>query len=98
MEKKPRTYSNAYLLTVDGTALTRARIGRKMGQDEVVQLMGGGVNKSSLCRWEMGKLQPSPERLWKLVDLFGTNDFVRLNGKAVLTAEEIEVVRKLREG
>jgi hypothetical protein len=33
-----------------------------------------------------------------LVDLLGTHDFVRLNGKAVLTAEEIEVVRKLREG
>jgi ribosome-binding protein aMBF1 (putative translation factor) len=91
-------WSKSYLLTVDGAGLTKARTDRDWGQDEVAAKMAEGMNASTVCRWEMGKLQPSPENLWKLVDLFGTTDFVRLNGRAVLTAEEIEVVRKLREG
>jgi transcriptional regulator with XRE-family HTH domain len=88
----------AYLLTVDGAALTKARFKSQLSMEDVVQQLGVGVNKSSVSRWEQGVLNPSPERLWKLVDIFGTQDFIRLNGKAVLTAEEIEVVRKLREG
>ena len=88
----------AYLLTVDGAALSKARCDCQLSMDDVVQRLGEGMNKSAVSRWETGMLHPSPERLWKLVDLLGTNNFVRLNGKAVLTAEEIEVVRKLREG
>jgi len=113
-----------YLLTVDGAALTKARMKSNLSLEKVVQRFGEGMNKSTVSRWEQGVLNPSPERLWKLVELFGTNDFVRLNdkatiteaeelvlrglrrelvigrlnGKAVLTAEEIEVVRKMREG
>ena len=98
MEKKAHTYKTANLLTVDGAALTKLRVDRQMSLFEVVQNLGDGVNQSSVSRWEQGTLQPSPKRLFALVDLFGTNSFVRLNGKAVLTSEEIEVVRKLREG
>ena len=43
-------------------------------------------------------MQPSLKRLFKLVEILGTENFIRLNGRAVLTTEEIEVVRKLREG
>ena len=96
MLTKSHSGSAIFLLAVDGAALTQARCDRHLGQDEVAQFVG--KDKSTVCRWEMGRSQPSPAILWKLVDLFGTNDFVRLNGKAVLTAEEIEVVRKLREG
>ena len=85
-----------FLLTADGSALTKARCGKRLGQDEVAQSLG--VNKSTISRWEQGLTQPSQEKVFAMVDLFGTNDFVRLNGKAVLTAEEIEVVRKLRDG
>ena len=98
MAKKGYNPKTAYLLTVDGAALTKARFKSQLSMEEVVQRLGAGVNKSSVSRWEQNVLQPSAERLWKLVDLFGTQDFIRLNGKAVLTAEEIEVVRKLREG
>lgn len=88
--------TTSYLLTANGAALTRARIKKGMGQEDVAQQMG--LNRSTICRWEQGFSQPSQDRVFELVDLFGTNDFVRLNGRAVLTAEEIEVVRKLREG
>ena len=87
-----------YLLTVDGNALTKARFKSQLSMEDVVQRLGEGMNKSTVSRWEMGILNPSPDRLWKLVDLFGTQNFIRLNGKAVLTAEEIEVVRKMRDG
>ena len=94
---KPKQYSKTSLLTVDGEALTSARFARQLSLGDVAAKLDG-CNASSVSRWEQGKLNPSVERIFKLVDLFGTNDFVRLNGKAVLTSEEIEVVRKLREG
>jgi transcriptional regulator with XRE-family HTH domain len=96
MGTQPKTSVEPYLLTVDGAALTASRVNAQLRQDEVAQRIG--VDKSTVCRWEMGRSHPIPERLWQLVELLGTNDFVRLNGKAVLTADEIEVVRKLREG
>lgn len=89
--------SRQSLLTVDGAVLSDARIAAQMSVLEVAAKLDG-CNQSSVSRWEQGKLNPSVERIFKLIDLFGTNDFVRLNGKAVLTSEEIEVVRKLREG
>ena len=98
MATKKHQYSSTYLLTVDGASLTRARLAKGFGVADVVKELGDGMNKSTVSRWETGMLQPSPQRLFALVDLFGANDFVRLNGKAVLTSEEIEVVRKLREG
>ena len=119
-----RQYSASNLLTVDGAALSLARINSQLSMEDLVQRLGEGMNKSTVSRWEQGILQPSQERLFALVELFGTNDFVRLNdkatiteaeelvlrglrrelvigrlnGKVLLTAEEIEVVRKMREG
>ena len=69
-----------------------------MSLGEVVRNLGDGVKQSSVEPMGTRNAEPIPKRLFALVDLFGTNDFVRLNGKAVLTSEEIEVVRKLREG
>ena len=91
-------YKTTYLLTVDGASLTKARLKKRMSLDDVAQKIGDGVNQSSVSRWETSVIQPSPERLFALIDILGTNNFVRLNGRAVLTSEEIEVVRKLREG
>jgi DNA-binding XRE family transcriptional regulator len=88
--------NTVYLLTVDGAALTVARVDRGLDQQKVAEQVG--VNKSTVCRWEQGFTQPSQPVAFALVELLGTDNFVRLNGKAVLTAEEIEVVRKLREG
>jgi DNA-binding transcriptional regulator YiaG len=96
MENKKKAGYLTYLLTVDGAALTRARTGKPLGQDDVAQHLG--INKSQVCRWEMEKTQPSQPQVFALVDLLGTDNFVRLNGRAVLTTEEIEVVRRLREG
>ena len=87
-----------YLLTVDGNALTKARMKKGLSLEKMVQRLSDGLNKSTVSRWEQSVLNPSPKRLWKLVDILGTQNFIRLNGKAVLTAEEIEVVRKMREG
>lgn len=94
---KPKQHSKTSLLSVDGKALTAARIRVGMSVGEVAERIPG-CNKSSVSRWEQDKLVPSQERIFVLVDVYGTFDFVRLNGRAVLTTEEIEVVRKLREG
>jgi transcriptional regulator with XRE-family HTH domain len=96
MLNKSTQYSATNLLTVDGAELTKARIRANLTLGDVAAKLSG-CNQSSVSRWEQEKLTPSVERIFLLVDLFGTNDFVRLNGKAVLTSEEIEVVRKLRE-
>jgi transcriptional regulator with XRE-family HTH domain len=84
------------LLTVDGATLTAARVAKRLGQDEVARHVG--KDKATISRWEQGLTRPSQDKVFELVELLGTNSFVRLNGKAVLTSEEIEVVRKLREG
>ncbi len=96
MLTESQSRSATALLTVDGAALTKARCDRGLGQDEVARQIG--KDKATVCRWEQGFTRPSQQKVFELVELFGTNDFVRLNGKAVLTTEEIEVVRKLREG
>ena len=90
------TSSKSYLLTVDGASLTKARTDKHLGQDEVARSVG--KDKATISRWEQEFTRPSQEKVFELVELLGTNNFVRLNGKAVLTSEEIEVVRKLREG
>jgi transcriptional regulator with XRE-family HTH domain len=92
------SYRGAYLLTIDGAELTKARVAAGLRGEDVATRLGDGANKSTVSRWEQGQLQPSQERLFALVELFGTHSFVRLNGKAALTREEIDAVRKLREG
>lgn len=95
---KPNSSKNSIrnLLTVDGKALTDARLAARVSQEQVAQRIG--INKAKLSRWEQSQLMPSLEHIDALVAVLGTYSFVRLNGKAVLTAEEIEAVRKLREG
>jgi predicted transcriptional regulator len=92
---KPKQYSKTSLLSVDGEALTSARVNAQMSVGDVAKKLNG-CNQSSVSRWEQGKLIPSQERIFALVEMYGTFNFVRLNGRAVLTAEEIEAVRKLR--
>jgi transcriptional regulator with XRE-family HTH domain len=96
MEVTGKKYSATVLLTADGPELTKARINKNLRLEDVAQRLGDGVNRSSVSRWEQGKIQPSMERLFALVKILGTYDFVRLNGKAILTQKEIEAVRKLR--
>ena len=90
-------YCRTSLLAVDGAALTKARIAAGLSVGDVADRIPR-CDKGKVSRWETGVLMPSPERLWRLVEMLGTRDFIRLNGKAVLTWEEIEAVKKLREG
>lgn len=125
-----RYYSTQQLLTVNGEALTKARIAAKLPVEKAAAAIG--VNPGYISKWEQGKLIPSLERILKLVDLYKTHRFVRLNprvvlteleaaalgerfsgrklftktvtttfklnGEMILTPEEIEVVKGLREG
>lgn len=82
------------LLTVDGYALTQLRIKAGMPMSVLVKHFPG-CNKSTISRWEQGIWNPSEERLWKLVEIFGTTEFIRLNGKVVVTGEEVEELSKM---
>lgn len=88
----------AYLLAVDGSLLTQARIDSQLSCEAVAHRIGGGIHKSTISRWERGVKNPPLSSLFELVELFGTNDFVRLNEKAVVTEQEKEVIRGLRDG
>jgi transcriptional regulator with XRE-family HTH domain len=94
MEKKRKNNYAVYLLTANGAALTKARLRKRLAQEEVAQRVG--IDKSTICRWEQGVIQTPQDKVFQLVELLGTDDFVRLNGKVVLTKEEIEAVRQLR--
>lgn len=61
---------------IDPVRLSNARLAREMSLEEVAEALGDGCNKSSVSRWEQGVLNPSKDRVHKLVDLYGTNDFV----------------------
>lgn len=67
-------------LMVDGAKLTEARISAGMRLEDVVIALGDGCNRSSVSRWERGKLNPSEERVLKMIDIFKRGDFV-LGGK-----------------
>ena len=70
-------YRNKFI--VDGAKLSKARMAAKLSMDEVAEDLG--CNKSSVSRWEQGKLQPSEKRIRRMVDLYGTSDFVRANSQ-----------------
>ena len=89
-------YKETKLLTVNGKALTSARIASKLSLLNVAEKLNG-CNQSSVSRWEQEKLIPSLARIVALVDLYGTNKFVRLNETAVLTDFEVEELKKLRK-
>lgn len=40
-------------------------------------------SKSQVCKWEFEKIVPSEERIWKMVQILGTGDFVVKNEKAI---------------
>lgn len=64
---------------VDGAKLCAARVNAQLSMDEVAEVLG--CNKSSVSRWEQGRLQPSESRILRLVELLGVKDFVRANSK-----------------
>lgn len=82
------------LLTVDGYALTQVRINAGLSLSQLVKHIG--CNKSTVSRWETGELNPDPERLWKLVAIFKTTVFIRLNGKAAVTEMELKTLQAMR--
>lgn len=65
--------------TVDGKKLSDARIAANMSMEDVAKALSGcnvTVNKSSVSRWEQGRLAPSEERIFKMAEMFGTMAFV----------------------
>jgi len=84
-------------LMVNGVKLTEARIAAGLGTIEVAKLLGCG--KSSVSKWEMEYLIPSEERILKLVELYGTAEFLDWNRVAVSRLGELGAkVRELTEG
>ena len=71
------TWTN--MIKVDGATLTDVRIAAEKSLDEVASWFPG-MNKSSVSRWEQGILTPSEDRILKLVQMFGTSEFVIENG------------------
>jgi transcriptional regulator with XRE-family HTH domain len=47
-----------------------------LSMESVVKLLADGCNKSSVSRWEQGVLQPTQDRIDKLVKLYGTRSFL----------------------
>jgi transcriptional regulator with XRE-family HTH domain len=65
------------VLTVDGAKLTHARVRANYSLQDVADACE--CNKSQVSRWETGDLNPSQERILKMVELFGRHDFVVVN-------------------
>jgi transcriptional regulator with XRE-family HTH domain len=83
------------LLTIDGASLTSVRVSAQVSMEELAGKLE--CNKAQISRWEQGQFIPSQERIFKMIELFGTSNFVRLNDKAEITAHERSVVRGLRD-
>lgn len=71
------TYKHRNRVTIDGKTLSDVRktldVSLKVLADRL------GCNQGSVSKWEQGKLVPSEERIWKMVEMFGTNSFVKVN-------------------
>lgn len=78
-EQKTFRYSKSNKFIVDGAKLCKARIDAQISMDEVAEMLG--CNKSSVSRWEQGRLQPSEARIQKLTEILGTVNFVQANTK-----------------
>lgn len=89
------SYSQTYLLSVDGYSLTQLRIEANLSMEKLAAYFPG-CNKSTISRWEQEEMIPSYERMWKLVEIFGTTEFIRLNGKAVVTEAEQAKLQTIR--
>lgn len=59
---------------VDGKRLSEVRIAAGKSLDEVAAACG--CNRSSVSRWEQGKLTPSEERIAAMIKFLGTDVFV----------------------
>lgn len=59
---------------VDGAKLSAARMAAGKSMEEVAVYLK--CNRSSVSRWEQGLLNPSEERIMKMVVLFGSGDFI----------------------
>jgi len=70
-------YGKENAIVVDGAELSRVRCAVRMKMSDLAVKLGCG--KSSVSKWEMGRLVPSEERIRKMVEIFGTNSFVRVN-------------------
>ena len=64
-------------ILIDGLKLTDARLTANLSIIDVAVALG--CNKSSVSRWEMGRLVPSQERIEKLAEIYGTRQFIRGN-------------------
>lgn len=100
-KKKRRTYKhnlNANKLKVDGVKMTAARIAASLSGAEVARRLG--CNKGSVCKWEMNHLIPSEERLFRLIEMFGTADFLDWNSVGLDRLAELgeKVKQHLKEG
>ena len=72
-EGRPRKGSD-YTQKIDGAKLSAARIAANLSIDEVAKHLN--CNKSSISRWEQGKLNPAAKRVMELVILLENSDFV----------------------
>lgn len=59
---------------IDGAKLNEARLAAELSLLDVAKYIG--CNQSSVSRWELGKLNPSTERVLRLVVLLKSSDFV----------------------
>lgn len=79
----PSDYRSTNEYVVNGAKLSKARMAAQMSMEEVARALG--CNKSQVSRWETSVLCPSPERIEKLAELFGTRGFIvknqRVEGK-----------------
>lgn len=85
--------SKTLLLTVDGKSLTEARIAANLSMDAAAVLIG--CNKSSVSRWEQGKLVPSVQRMFSLAKIYGTQGFIKLNERATVRDEHVAALKKI---
>lgn len=71
-----KTGAKPQKLRVDGAKLSEARVAAGLSMEDVVQRLDDGCNKSSVSRWEQGRLNPSDARILKMITLYGCGDFV----------------------
>jgi len=84
-------------LMVKGLKLTQARIDAGLSSTEVARRLG--CNKGSVCKWEQEYLIPSEERLLKLVEMYGTAEFLDWNSVSLDRLAELGAkVKEITEG
>jgi len=76
-DEKRRAHLNRHKIQVDGGRLTAARIAAGLTQEQVSDALN--CTRSYIGKWETGWLFPNEERVFKLVKLYGTMNFVRIN-------------------